>query len=337
MTLDEIRALAVRYMKSRKGLNAYTNSSDRKYFFGKPDNEPGNTTEKGYSDCSSACRAAIRAASGIDIGSNTHKQILNRMNGEIVDQTDGFQPDEKNLLPGDLLYFKGNKYHVMDVGHVEMYTGSNTLYGHGGGTGPRRKGMKSYCASRATAERRYFMAIRWLPTDEYPTLSVGANGALVVQMQSLLVEAGYPLEKYGADGSFGSETKAAVLALQKDAGLPETGACDAATWKALEQKAAEMEAEEHVNPYAMPTKDLARGAKGEGVMWIQWELTDAGISCGSYGIDGDFGKDTLAAVLRFQNLAFPAEPEEWDGIVGPKTRVKLVEATGTEFAQAEES
>lgn len=324
-------------MKSRKRLNSYTNSSNRKYFFGKPDNEPGNESQKGYSDCSSACRAAIKAASGIDIGSNTHHQLLNRANGEIVDATDGYQPNEDNLMPGDLLYFKGNKYHVLDVGHVEMYTGSNTLYGHGSGTGPYKKGMQAYCASRASADKRYFLTIRWIPTDEYPELSVGAEGTFVIKMQNLLIDAGYPLVKYGADGIFGSETKASVVAFQKDAGLPETGVCDEETWKKLAQKATEGETEDEVNPYTMPTVNLSRGAKGEGVKWIQWELTDAEISCGKYGIDGDFGPDTLAAVLRFQTLVFPEQPKEWDGIVGPKTRAKLLEATSAELNQAEDN
>ncbi len=321
-------------MKSRKGLNKYTNSSDRKFFFGKPDNEAGNTTQKGFSDCSSACRAAIQAASGINIGSNTHHQLLNRANGEIVDATDGYQPDESKLMPGDLLYFKGNKYHILDVGHVEMYVGKDTIYGHGSGTGPRRAGMKAYCASRATPTKRYFMAIRWIPTEGYPILTVGAKGEYVVKMQQFLIEAGYPLPKYGADGAFGSETKASLMAFQKDAGLPETGICDQTTWNALMKKAAEMGGEENVNPYLMPTKNIARGATGEGVKWIQWELTDSGISCGVYGIDGDFGKDTQAAVLRFQTLVFPDDPTEWDGIVGPKTRAKLVEATDPELITA---
>ena len=165
MTSSEIRALVVKYMISRKGLNSYTNGGDRKYFFGKPDNKVGNTTQKGFSDCSSACRAAIRAAAGIDIGYNTHAQILNRAKGEIVDETTGFYPNESKLIPGDLLYFKGNKYHVMSVGHVEMYTGPNTCYGHGSGKGPSKHDLKKFCAGRATVEKRYFMAIRWTPED----------------------------------------------------------------------------------------------------------------------------------------------------------------------------
>lgn len=76
MSLEEMRALSVHNMKSRKGLNTYTNTSVRKYFFGKPHNQAGNTTEKGYSDCSSACRAAIQAASVINIGSIENDETL---------------------------------------------------------------------------------------------------------------------------------------------------------------------------------------------------------------------------------------------------------------------
>ena len=136
MDAKALRELAAGYMKSRKGKNSYTQGGNRVYFFGKPDNEPGNTTQRGYSDCSSAVRASIRAAAGIDIGSNTSAQINNRGKGAVVDQTDGYYPDESRLQPGDCLYFKGNTGHPMDVGHVEMYTGSNECYGHGSGTGP---------------------------------------------------------------------------------------------------------------------------------------------------------------------------------------------------------
>ena len=62
MNATEKRMEAVRLMKSRTRKNTYTNGGDRKYFFGKPDNVPGNTTQKGWSDCSSAVRKAIQAA-----------------------------------------------------------------------------------------------------------------------------------------------------------------------------------------------------------------------------------------------------------------------------------
>lgn len=165
-TASELRAKAVQYMKDRTKKNSYTQGSKRTYFFGYPDNKPGNKTQKGHSDCSAAVRAAIKAATGIDIGSNTSAQINNRnTKGVIVDQTSGYYPDESKLLPGDCLYFKGNTSHPLDVGHVEMYTGKNECYGHGSGTGPTKKNLKSYCKSRGNSKKRYFMAIRWIKDD----------------------------------------------------------------------------------------------------------------------------------------------------------------------------
>src|SRR5699024_5033186 len=151
---------AAQMMQSRAGRNGYTQGSKRKYFWGYPDNEVGNTSQAGYSDCSSAARSAILAAAGIDIGSNTNAQIKNRAKGQIVHETEGYYPDESQLLPGDCLYFKGNTGHALDVGHVEMYIGNGQICGHGSGTGPKIKDMREYCPSRADSRRRYFMAIR---------------------------------------------------------------------------------------------------------------------------------------------------------------------------------
>ena len=163
---------------------------------------------------------------------------------------------------------------------------------------------------------------------------MGDANIYVTRMQQLLIESGYPLDKYGADGEFGEETLGSLNQFQSDAGLPVTGVCDEATWKALAEKPEQPDEEVELNPYPMPAKNIGRGAKGDGVKWIQWELTDAGISCGKYGIDGDFGKDTEAAVLRFQTLVFPTDQTEWDGIVGAKTRGKLTEVGHEELAQS---
>ncbi len=154
MTASEKRAYAVELMKSREKKNSYTQGSKRSQFF------------SGYSDCSSAVRECVKKAAGIDIGSNTSAQIDNRnRKGLIVHETDGYYPDESKLLPGDCLYFKGNTEHLLDVGHVEMYTGPNECYGHGSGTGPTKKKLKDYCKSRASSKKRYFMAIRWIQDE----------------------------------------------------------------------------------------------------------------------------------------------------------------------------
>lgn len=238
-TATEKRAQAVAYMKSRAKKNSYTQGSNRTYFFGKPDNIPGNTSQKGYSDCSSAVGAAIRAAAGISIGSNTSAQINNRAKGIVVHTTDGYYPDESKLLPGDCLYFKGNTSHPMDVGHVEMYTGPNECYGHGSGTGPTKKNLREYCESRGNSKKRYFMAIRWILDDGDPedrrVLKRGMTGADVVELQEMLRQLKYDLGEYGIDGDFGRDTEDAVKAFQVNVAMPETGIVDTATWERLDK------------------------------------------------------------------------------------------------------
>lgn len=160
MNAEEKRAKAVYYMKMRAKRNTYTNGGNRSLFFGDPEGADG------YSDCSSAVRACIERASGIDIGRNTDKQIRNYKKGLLVENTTNSYPDESKLKPGDCLYFKGNRNHVKQVGHVEMYTGPNECWGHGSGKGPTRKDLRRYCEDRAKNGRRYFCTIRWILDDE---------------------------------------------------------------------------------------------------------------------------------------------------------------------------
>ena len=245
---------AAQLMQSRAGLNGYTQGSKRKYFWGYPDNEVGNASQAGFSDCSSAARSAILAAAGIDIGSNTNAQIKNRAKGQIVHETEGYYPDESQLLPGDCLYFKGNAGHALDVGHVEMYIGNGQICGHGSGTGPRVKDMREYCQSRADSRRRYFMAIRWIAEGE--AASSGAGGALgerllkkgcagadVKELQTQLLSLGYALPECGADGEFGAETQRAVQAFQRDHALLPDGEYGSLTHAALMAALSEMEGE----------------------------------------------------------------------------------------------
>lgn len=171
-TASEKRAKAVQYMEDRQKKNSYTQQHPKRtYFFGYPDNKPGNKTQKGYSDCSAAAMKAILAAAGINIGANTTAQINNRKKGKIVDETTGYYADESKLLPGDCLYFKGNTSHPLDVGHVEVYMGNGRCIGHGSGIGPTIKNLKTYCKGRATSKRRYFMTIRWILGDDDPVVA----------------------------------------------------------------------------------------------------------------------------------------------------------------------
>ena len=74
-------------------------------------------------------------------------------------------------------------------------------------------------------------------------------------------------------------------------------------------------------PYSEPTKDIAFGARGNNVRWLQWQLNKAGEKL---AVDGIFGPLTKAAVLRFQKNKKLVQ----DGIVGPKTRAALKKAVG---------
>lgn len=70
-------------------------------------------------------------------------------------------------------------------------------------------------------------------TNKLPTLRKGDKGDTVKYLQTLLLDRGYSLPKYGADGDFGNETLKAVKAFQKDWGLAEDGVVGEKTWERL--------------------------------------------------------------------------------------------------------
>lgn len=78
-----------------------------------------------------------------------------------------------------------------------------------------------------------------------------------------------------------------------------------------------------VTPSAKPETglpELSRGSKGNTVKALQILLIGYGYSCGSYGVDGDFGSGTDKAVKAYQKDA----GLDADGVVGPKTWAKLL-------------
>lgn len=77
------------------------------------------------------------------------------------------------------------------------------------------------------------------------------------------------------------------------------------------------EPDEPENPYPEPTILIRKGVKSvPGVKWVQWHLNRLGYDLGRWGIDGDFGAMTDAAVRAFQK----AQKIEVDGVVGKITR-----------------
>lgn len=68
-----------------------------------------------------------------------------------------------------------------------------------------------------------------------PTLRKGSRGEEVKKAQQLLIDKGYDLGKYGADGAFGAATLAAVKKFQEANGLTVDGVIGPMTWEALEK------------------------------------------------------------------------------------------------------
>ena len=149
--LEKARELVVATMMSLKDKLHYTQDSGTRE----------QVIQGVAGDCSSTCRWVYKHAIGIDPGSYTGAQISSS-NGTDVDNTSGC-PDEKNLLPGDLVFFRGRNG---SVGHVEMYIGNGQLMGHGGpnwnNMGPTIKDMKTFCASRASSGKGYMKSRRFI-------------------------------------------------------------------------------------------------------------------------------------------------------------------------------
>ena len=68
---------------------------------------------------------------------------------------------------------------------------------------------------------------------DLPVLKKGAKGESVRAMQLLLIGYGFPMEGYGADGSFGGATERALKAYQSANGLEADGSCGRKTWTKL--------------------------------------------------------------------------------------------------------
>jgi len=231
--MDNRRLQMARNMRARQKRNSYTNSSARERFWGYP-----KEGDNGSSDCSSAVRLAIQRVTGFAIGSNTVSQVNNNTTLEWIEFANGKRYPTVQLMPGDLLYFKGtDKSRPYTVGHVEMVDEDTAyLWGHGSGTGPRKISLKSYCDSRYKAGRGLIGVKRVLLPGEAPSTpdkpsalgkrllkraSPMMRGEDVRELQTLLLDVGFDCD--GIDGVFGINTEDAVRAFQHASKLEVDG------------------------------------------------------------------------------------------------------------------
>ena len=72
------------------------------------------------------------------------------------------------------------------------------------------------------------------PTTDKPTLRRGDAGPYVTLAQTELIQRGYDLGSWGADGKFGAATEKAVMLFQRDWGLKVDGIIGPNTWAMLD-------------------------------------------------------------------------------------------------------
>ena len=162
------------------------------------------------------------------------------------------------------------------------------------------------------------------------TLELGSEGDAVRELQKRLQKLGYL--SGSADGSFGVETQAAVIAFQQRNNLTADGKAGAATQAKLFSDDAKkntggkaVDINTTKNAGGQDTSDIAStgyitlelGSEGEQVRKLQKRLEQLGYYSGS--VDGRFGEGTQAAVMAFQlhnDLTV-------DGKAGPATQRKL--------------
>ena len=141
------------------------------------------------------------------------------------------------------------------------------------------------------------------------TLRYGSEGAEVTTLQNRLIALGYLAGS--ADGKFGRDTKAAVIAFQKANQLDADGVVGADT-------SARLYASNVVSNTVSTTETLRVGAVSDAVRDMQNRLITLGYLENGQA-DGKFGVKTSLALIAFQK----ANGLTADGIAGTKTFAKL--------------
>ncbi|WP_077623853.1 peptidoglycan-binding protein [Sediminibacillus massiliensis] len=141
----------------------------------------------------------------------------------------------------------------------------------------------------------------------------GDSGPEVEAFQKRLLDLGYKLPKYGADGNFGDETEDAVRQFQEDREIEVDGFVGPETQAELKKD----------NKIKVPETNLKRGDSGTEVEDMQAAFASIYFypekGAKNNGIDGRYGPKTENCVYRFQKYYGLKK----DGKYGPETRGKL--------------
>lgn len=214
--------------------------------------------------------------------------------------------------PGDVVYFDWGWDGVSDhVGIIEQNNGSycTTIEGNTDNGQVLRK-TRSWGTICGVVRPNYGSSSGSTPAPApKPAPSPSTGNKYTKQGQEYLKNGGFSLGPDGVDGEFGPNTRAACIKFVQTQmnslgqGLDvdgENGPLTKAAWNRLGMVYAG-----HGYPRCIKA--------------VQVALLCRGYSVGSYGIDGDCGPDTTAAIKAFQR----DNGLEVDGVVGPMTFAKL--------------
>lgn len=153
---------------------------------------------------------------------------------------------------------------------LALHTDGHVGYYVGDGYAVEWRGFNYGCVKTKISSRswKYWYQLPFITYDQSEELLVvptqtlgnrllkkGMSGADVKALQELLIQLGYNLSKYGADGQFGSETLKAVIAFQTDEGLKSDGLYGDLTHAALMDAVSDDDANEEsdTGPEIPPT------------------------------------------------------------------------------------
>lgn len=138
----------------------------------------------------------------------------------------------ENLPEMVCLVFQQEPGNANKMQHIGMYIGNGWVI-HCSGTVKKQK-LSAYPWT-------HFGVLKGLggdvpvPTPTRSTVRRGSTGEDVVYVQTRLIELGYDLSPYGADGKFGAKTEEAVKAFQRANGLELDGIVGKRTYAALDE------------------------------------------------------------------------------------------------------
>ncbi|PAV30150.1 hypothetical protein CIL05_06700 [Virgibacillus profundi] len=165
------------------------------------------------------------------------------------------------------------------------------------------------------------------PVNKY-WLENGDRGSDVVELQNNLITLGYSVGSYGNNGVFGNDTESALRKFQDDYDLQVDGYYGYGSQAAMKKAVADK------NKKSKPQKQqswyLKKGDNNSKVVQLQKDLTRLGYDVGSYGSNGVFGNDTLAALKQFQK----DNGLVVDGYYGTKSQSKMKTANSVSKPKA---